>query len=92
MRDVFEPHNEPARSIFLALRSESERRRGRTVEEWIAAERHAVFREACAQAEANGLRAPSMEEVERAERYAVGSADYGAKWSRCVAEFMKRGS
>ena len=32
---------------------------------------------------------PTMAEVESAERYAMGSVDYGAKWAYGVAHVMK---
>lgn len=90
MTDVFEPRNEPARSIYMALRNEAAKRRGRTEGEWIAAERQAVFNEACLQAEKLKLRMPTMDDVVRAERIAVGATDYGAKWANGVTEAMRR--
>ncbi|MHA6848766.1 hypothetical protein [Ralstonia syzygii] len=88
MRDVFEPKREPALSIYNAFQAEATKRHGRSVEEWIAAERDAVFRESVHQAQKLELRVPSMEDVMRAERYAVGSVDYGAKWAYGVVRAM----
>lgn len=88
MHDVFQPRHDPARSIYNAFQDEASRRKGRTVEEWTAAEREAVFNASVRQARMMKLRAPSMEEVVRAEQYARGSIDYGAKWAYGVAEVM----
>lgn len=90
MHDVFQPRQEPARSIYDAFQDEATKRKGRSVVEWLAAERDRVFREAARQAQKLGLRAPTMGEVISAERYASGSADYGAKWAYCVAEVMRK--
>lgn len=87
-RDIFEPKREPALSIYNAFQKEAAERKRRTIEEWIDAERNAVHRESVHQAQRLGLRVPSMEEVMRAERYAVGSADYGAKWAYGVVDAM----
>ncbi|MDR6389261.1 hypothetical protein [Paraburkholderia phenoliruptrix] len=89
MRDVFEPRHEPARSIYRAFQQEAGRRKERSVDEWIKCEREAVFREAAQQAVFLGLRAPTMDDVARAERYAMGSADYGAKWAYCIVDVMR---
>lgn len=89
MHDVFQPRHEPARSIYDAFQNEATKRKGRTVEEWMTAEREAVMREATMQAMRLGLRVPTMDEVVRAERYASGSVDYGAKWAYGVTEAMK---
>lgn len=88
MPDIFEPSNEPARSIYLAFRAESAKRKGRSLDEWISAERKAVH-DACVKAAATyGLPAPLLEQVAAAERYAMGSADYGAKWAYQLARGM----
>jgi hypothetical protein len=85
---IFRPIREPARSIHDALLREASKRTSRTVDEWLTAERDAVLREAVFQAHRLGLHIPSLEEVERAERLAVGHTDYAAKWSNGVARFM----
>lgn len=90
MRDVFQPTVEPARSIYTAFQAEAKNRSGRSVEEWMTAELDAVYREAVYQAQALGLRTPSKEEVKSAERYAMGSADYGAKWAYRVVDAMQK--
>lgn len=89
MQDIFEPRYEPARSIYMAFQKEAEKRKGRSVDEWLAAERDAVYRESVHQAQKLGLRAPTMEQVISAERYATGSIDYGAKWSYCIVNVMR---
>lgn len=38
---------------------------------------------------AHGLIVPTLQQVERAERYAMGSVDYGAKWAYGVSEVMR---
>lgn len=88
MRDVFLPTNEPARSIYLALDKQIEKRKSYPGLEWIEAEREAVFREAGIQAQLRGLKAPTMEEVENAETGACGHTDYMAKFAYGVARVM----
>ncbi|KVV07501.1 hypothetical protein WK77_16255 [Burkholderia ubonensis] len=88
--DVFRPFREPARSIYDALILEGARRRERGTDEWLSAEREAVLREAIVQARRLGIRAPTMADVEREERLAVGHSDYAAKWARGVAQSMLR--
>jgi hypothetical protein len=90
MRDVFQPTIEPARSIYVAFQEEAKNRSGRSIEEWMTAELDAVYREAVFQAQALGMRVPSREEVVSAERYAMGSADYGAKWAYKVVDAMRK--
>ncbi|WP_063801029.1 hypothetical protein, partial [Burkholderia ubonensis] len=55
-----------------------------------ASERDAVFHESLRQAQKFGLRAPSMDEIVSAERYAMGSIDYGAKWAYGIVEAMHK--
>ena len=88
MIDIFEPRNEPARSIYRAFQAEAKKRNGRTADEFITAEREAVINEAASQAQKLGLRAPTLDEVIRAENSACGHCDYGAKWAMRVAEVM----
>lgn len=90
MQDMFEPRHEPARSLYHAFQSEATKRKERSIDEWLAAEREAVFREATHQAQRLGLRVPTMEEIVSAERYAAGSVDYGAKWAYGVVEAMRK--
>jgi hypothetical protein len=87
--DPFRPQFEPARSIYDAFVAESGKRRGRSLETWIEAERQAVWRAAQAGADHCGLTAPSVEQVLAAERLARGHVDYGSKWAIYVAEAMK---
>lgn len=88
--DPFEPRKEPARSIYLAFQRAAEKRKGRSVDEWTAAERDAVHAEAVVQAARFDLRVPTIQEVIDAEQSARGHIDYGAKWAFYVTEAMYR--
>lgn len=90
--DPFRPSSEPARTIYDAFQTEAMKRQGRPVEEWIKAEREVVWATARDAAQNLGLRAPTMAEIESAERYACGSADYGKTWAFRVIEFMHKPS
>lgn len=90
MRDVFEPRDEPAKSIYLAFQVEAAKRHGRALEEWIEAERTAVHQECRRQAESRSLKVPTIEEVAAAERYARGSIDYGTTWAYQLVRMMTR--
>ena len=92
MRDPFEPTREPARTLYKAFQTEALKRRTRSVEEWVSSERLAVHSAAKAYARTHGLREPTLEEVARAERYAMGSIDYGAKWAYQVEAAMQTGA
>lgn len=87
--DIFRPRNEPARSIYDAFQDEATKRKGRTVEEWLSAERSAVFTTACELAVRFRLRPPTLKDVEMAESCARGHIDYGAKWAYYVTEAMQ---
>lgn len=90
MRDIFEPRQEPAKSIYAIFQAEAEKRSERSIDEWQAAEREAVYQEAVFQAEKRGLRTPTIEEVKHAESNASGSIDFGAKWSYGIVEAMRK--
>jgi hypothetical protein len=90
VQDIFEPRREPARSIYLALQVEAAKRKVRSIDEWLTAERDVVYRETVQQAQKHGLRIPTMDEVVSAERYATGSVDYGAKWVNCLLAELRR--
>jgi hypothetical protein len=85
-RDFFEPRTEPARSIYLAFQAEAKLRKSRSVNEWIEAERRVVHQAAIHQAELLGLREPTLEDVEAAERTARGHVDYGSKWAYGICD------
>ena len=89
MTDIFRPRFEPAASIYDAFQAEAAKRKGRRAEEWIEAERGAVLRAACEQAQRLGLREPGWAEVVSAEACACGHVDYGAKWALGVADAMR---
>lgn len=86
--DPFEPSREPARTIYRAFQQEAAMRKGRSLQEWILAERQAVWEAAKTYAREHGLEAPSLKQIEAAERYAMGSVDYGAKWAWAVERHM----
>lgn len=88
--DPFRPRHEPARSIYETFQAEATHRRQREVDVWIRAERDAVHGTAARLAQNYGLRPPSIEEVEEAERRARGHIDYGMKWALYVVEAMRR--
>lgn len=88
--DPFRPRSEPARTIYDAFQAEAENRNGRPPEEWIEAERLAVLKAAQEAAPKYGLRAPTLKEVATAERYAMGSIDYGKTWAHQVVDAMRK--
>jgi hypothetical protein len=88
MKDVFRPRTDPARLLYDAFQAEAEKRPGRPVEFSVLSERAAVWRAARDYAQQHGLRVPTLVEVEKAERLAMGHVDYGAKWAYGVAELL----
>lgn len=86
--DIFRPHSEPARTIYDAFQAEAEKRHVRTAEQWRKAELETVWRVARDHAQQYGLRVLTLDEVERAEQYAMGSVDYGATWAYRVCRAM----
>lgn len=89
MTDVFRPHCDPARTIYDAFQVEASKRKGVDVDDWILAERKAVWTAARDYAQQHGLRVPTMAEVEAAEDQACGHTDYGSKWAYGVVEKMR---
>lgn len=89
MSDVFQPRSEPAKSLYRALVAEMAHRKGRTVEEFVNAERAAIHGEAKRQAKALGLREPTDKEVRMAETSAMGHSDYCLKYALHVAQAMR---
>ena len=87
---AFRPRSEPAGRIYDAFQEEAGHRGARVVEAWQRAAREAVHVAACSLASRYGLRAPGIEEVAAAERYAMGHIDYGAKWAITLVEAMRR--
>lgn len=86
--DPFRPRREPARSIYEAFQAEATHRRSRSVDDWIRGERDTVQSTAARLAPSFGLRPPTTDEVEIAERLARGHIDYGLKWALYVVEAM----
>lgn len=89
-QDVFRPTQQPAQSIYDAFQAEATHRRHRGIDEWMLAERTAVWRAARDAAQQLGWRVLTMEEVRRVENQAAGHTDYGAKWAYGVVEAMRR--
>ncbi len=85
--EIFRPQHQPARAIYDAFQ-EAAKDRKHSVEAWIKRERLAVWRAARDYAQQHGVRVPTLEQVEAAERQAYGHVDYGAKWAYGVAELL----
>ncbi len=86
--DVFRPRHQPAQAIYDAFQTEAKKRFGRSVDEWTAAERLAVWNAARDAAQQLGRPVPTMAQVEAEERSAIGHIDYGAKWAFYVAKLI----
>jgi len=89
--DFFRPRVEPARTIYDAFQDEAKHRVGRTIDEWIQAERIRVWKVSRDYAQQNGLRVPTIGEIEKAEQHAMGHIDYAAKWAYYVADLIVDG-
>jgi len=89
MTDIFRPTHEPARTLYDVFQAEALKRDKRSYDEWSMMERMAVWRAARDYAQQHGLRVITLAEVEKAEEYAIGHVDYGAKWAYRVAEALK---
>jgi hypothetical protein len=84
MADFFRPQNDPHRTIYDALVAEAEKRPGRSVNAWQAAEQQAAWQAARDYAQQHGLRVPTLEDVKRADRLGCGHVDYAAKVAYAV--------
>lgn len=87
--DMFEPDTPEHRHIYSAFQKEAKKRDSRSVEEWIEAERYAVYQAAIEVAEKYNLPAPTIKDVEKAENQAMGHVDYAKKWAIGVVDRMK---
>jgi hypothetical protein len=80
------------RPVFDAIRAklnaETQKRGGRTVEEWILAEREAVMREVNRQRYLLAYKPVGISQIERAERLAVGHSDYVSKFAHAAADLV----
>lgn len=85
MSDHWRPTTDPAKTIYDALQAEALKRSGRAVDDWIEAERNAVWTASRDYALKYGLRVPTLSVVERAEQSACGHTDYCAKWAYGMA-------
>ena len=72
--------------ILRKLDAETRRRGSRTLDEWIVAERRCVWREVNYQRGLRALAPVDIETIERAERLAVGHADYVQKYAHAAAD------
>lgn len=88
MSDHWRPTSEPARTIYDTLQAEALRRPGRSVDEWVEAERNAVWAASRDYAQKHGLSVPTIKAVQMAEQSACGHTDYCAKWAYGVAEAL----
>ena len=90
--DFLRPLRDPARAIYDAFQAEAAQRAARTGLEWVELERMAVWRAARDYAQQHGLHVPTLDQIQRAEIYAAGSADYGAVWAYQVERAMQETS
>ena len=77
-------------AIRAKLVAETARRAGRTVEEWISAERECVLREVNHQRGQIACEPVDIATIERAERMAVGHSDYVSKYAHAAADLVFR--
>ena len=89
---IFRPHRQPAQLFYDVFEAEAKHRKDKTVEDWILDEREAVWRAARDWAQQNGKPVPTMDMVKKAETYACGHTDYGAKWAYALVEEMQKQS
>lgn len=85
MADHWRPTSEPARTIYDALVAETLSRPSRSVDEWVEAERNAVWAASRDYAQKHGLDVPTIAAVLKAEQSACGHTDYCAKWAYGMA-------
>lgn len=77
-------------AIRAKLSAETAVRAGRSVEEWILAERECVMREVNRQRGLLAYDPVGIGVVERAERMAVGHSDYVSKYAHAAADLVFR--
>lgn len=77
-------------AIRARLRAETDQRPGRSLEEWILAERECVMQEINRQRSLLAYAPVSLATVERAERLAVGHVDYVSKYACAAADLVFR--
>ena len=77
-------------AIRAKLAAETDRRKGRSVEAWIVAERECVLREVNRQRSLLAFDPVSITDVERAERMAIGHSDYVSKYAHAAADLVLR--
>jgi hypothetical protein len=77
-------------AIRAKLAAEADRRRGRSMEVWIIAERTCVMHEVNRQRALLTYAPVEIRDVERAERMAVGHSDYISKFAHAAADLVFR--
>jgi len=81
--------NDRHESFYDLLTKESEKRDQRALDEWIEAERKAMFDKVNAEREGLGKTPVSLEDVERVEQRAVGHFDYAPKFALYCTELVE---
>lgn len=84
--DPVTPYKPVVEAIQAKLVAETARRKQRTVEAWILAERECVLREVNYQRGLLAYEPVGIADVERAERLAVGHVDYVSKYACAAAD------
>ena len=87
----FRPRDEPASVIFDAFMIESEKRHGKSVDEWKKKEEEAVWRASKEWAEARRYTYPTLEDVRREVSIAQGHIDFASKWAYGVSRLIGKG-
>lgn len=75
-------------SIRMRLTTEATLREGRSVAQWIQAERVCVMREVNRQRSLLAYEPVGLATIERAERMAIGHSDYISKYAQAAADLV----
>ena len=88
--DYLRPSGELSSLIYDAFNEVAKDRGKYKHPEWILREREAVF--VCVKTYAlnHNLMPLSLKEIECAENYALGSADYGSKWAHRIVDMLNK--
>ena len=86
-RESYKPVYE---AIRAKLAAETDRRKIRSVEAWIHAERACVLREVNYQRDLRAYKPVDLAAIERAERQAVGHSDYVSQYAHAAADLVFR--
>jgi len=85
-KDPLRPWSQPAQRFYDAFQKASQRE-PRDFE----AEERAVWQEVCDYVQENGLRVPTLEEVQQAALYTQGHVDFGSKWAYALRDLIENG-